>query len=99
MRCQYSGKLCLRDTLVPPIKQLIGGLLSLLGLILLDRINDCQEIGLVALMFFFELLFSYVSSSISLYVSFADLFSIILFPYLLITRDTQDEGEAGFRFY
>ena len=40
MRCQYSGKLCLRDTPVPPIKQLVGGLLSLLGLILLDRIND-----------------------------------------------------------
>ena len=29
---------------------------------------DCQEIGLVALMFFFELLFSYVSLAISLYV-------------------------------
>ena len=59
----------------------------------------CQEIGLVALMFFFELLFSYVSSSISFYVSLANLFSIILFPYLLITRDIQDEGEARFRFY
>ena len=54
----------------------------------------CQEMGLVALMFLFELLFSYVSSSISFYVSFANLFSIILFPYVLITRDTQDEGEA-----
>ena len=52
---------------------------------------DCQEIGLVALMFFFELLFPYVSSSISFYVSFANLFSIILFPYLLITRDTQEK--------
>ena len=58
--------------------------------------SRCQEIGLVALMFFFELLFSYVSLSISVYVSFANLFSIILFPYLLITRDTQDEGEARF---
>ena len=58
----------------------------------------CQEIGLVAPMFFFELLLSYVSSSISFYVSFANLFSIILFPYLLITRDTQDEGEARFNF-
>ena len=59
----------------------------------------CQEIGLVAFMFFFELLFSYVSSSISFYVSLTNLFSIILFPYLLITRDTQDKGEARFRFY
>ena len=56
----------------------------------------CQEIGLVTLMFFFELLFFYVSSSISFYVSFANLFSIILFPYLLITQDTQYEGEARF---
>ena len=39
----------------------------------------CQEIGLVALMFFFELLFSYVSLAISFYVSFTNLFSIILF--------------------
>ena len=41
MRCQYSGKLCLRDALVPSIKQLVGGLqvLSLLHLILLDRVN------------------------------------------------------------
>ena len=45
----------------------------------------CQEIGLVALMFFFELLFPYVSSSISFYVSLTNLFSIISFPYLLIT--------------
>src|ERR1700743_1819719 len=58
--------------------------------------HHCQEIGLVAIMFFFELLFFYVSSSISFYVSFTNLFSIILFPYLLITRDTQDKGEARF---
>ena len=45
----------------------------------------CQEMGLVAFMLFFELLFFYASSSISFYVSFANLFSIILFPYLLIT--------------
>ena len=56
----------------------------------------CQEIGLVALMFFFELLFSYVYLAISFYVSLANLFSIIPFPYPLITRDTQDEGEARF---
>ena len=37
----------------------------------------CQEIGLVTFMFFLELLFSYVSFAISLYVSFANLFSII----------------------
>ena len=60
---------------------------------------DCQEIGLVASMFFFELLFFYVSLAISLYVSLTNLFSIIHSPYLLITRDTQDEGEARFRFY
>ena len=59
----------------------------------------CQEIGLVAFMFFFELLFFYVSFAISFYVSFTNLFSIILSPYLLITRDTQDEGEARFQFY
>ena len=59
-------------------------------------VEGCQEIGLVAFMFFFELLFSYVSLTISLYVSFTNLFSIILFPYPLTTRDTQDEGEARF---
>ena len=59
----------------------------------------CQEIGLVAFMFFFELFFFYVSSSISFYVPFTNLFSIIHSPYLLITRDTQEEGEARFRFY
>ena len=41
----------------------------------------CQEIGLVAIMFFFELLFSYVSSFISFYVSLTNLFSII--PFLI----------------
>ena len=61
--------------------------------------NQCQEIGLVAFMYFFELLFFYVSFAISFYISFTNSFSIILFPYLLITRDTQDEGEARFRFY
>src|ERR1700743_1123758 len=50
-------------------------------------------------MFFFELLFSYVSSSISFYVSLANLFSIISFPYLPITQDIQDKGEARIRFY
>ena len=38
----------------------------------------CQEIGLVALMLFFELLFSYVSLAISLYVSPTNLFSLDL---------------------
>ena len=48
--------------------------------VLLDKEKDeCQEIGLVALMFFFELLFSYVSLAISFYVSLTNLFSIILF--------------------
>ena len=40
---------------------------------------QCQEIGLVVLMFFFELLFSYVSLTISLYVFLTNLFSLILF--------------------
>ena len=39
----------------------------------------CQEIGLVALMFFFELLFSLCFLAISLYVYLTNLFSIILF--------------------
>ena len=39
----------------------------------------CQEIGLVAFMFFFELLFSYVPLTISLYVFLTNLSSIILF--------------------
>ena len=43
----------------------------------LFTVNNCQEIGLVAFMFFFELLFFYVSFAISLYVSFANLFSIV----------------------
>ena len=70
---------------------------AFLGALGVDQM--CQEIGLVAFMFFFELLFPYVSSSISFYVSLTNLFSIISFPYLLITRDVQDEGEARFRFY
>ena len=44
-----------------------------------EAVAVCQEIGLVAIMFFFELLLSYVSSSISFYVSLTNLFSIILF--------------------
>ena len=44
-----------------------------------QSVVHCQEIGLVALMFFFELLFSYVSLTISFYVSLTNLFSIILF--------------------
>ena len=34
-----------------------------------EILRSCQEIGLVTLMFFFELLFSYVSLAISLYDS------------------------------
>ena len=43
-----------------------------------DHPRECQEIGLVALIFFFELLFSYVSLAISLYVFLTNLFSLIL---------------------
>ena len=45
-------------------------------------------------MFFFELLFSYVSLQFPSMFSLANLFSIIPLPYLLITRDTQDEGRS-----
>ena len=46
-------------------------------------------------MFFFELLFSYVSLTISFYVSFTNLFSIIHFlicwlPKTLKTKEKQD---------
>ena len=41
--------------------------------------GGCQEIGLVGLMFFFELLFSYVSLQIPSMFFFTNLFSIILF--------------------
>ena len=41
--------------------------------------EECQEIVLVAFIFFFELLFPYVSLTISFYVSPTNLFSIILF--------------------
>ena len=77
------------------LERSVGTLRTLIN----SLVETCQEIGLVAFMFFFELLFSYVSSSISFYVSFSNLFPIILFPYLLITRDIQDKGEAGFRLY
>ena len=45
-----------------------------------DRVSTCQEIGLVASMFLFELLFSYVSLIISFYVSLTNSFSIAHFP-------------------
>ena len=74
----------------------VAGILVATKRLTLFRDGLCQEIGLVALMFFFELLFSLCFFVISFYVSFTDLFSIILFPYLLTTRDTQNEGEARF---
>ena len=60
-----------------------------------EELEHCQEIGLVAIMFFFELLFLYVSLEISLYVSLANLFSIILFlicrlPETHKTKEKQD---------
>ena len=56
---------------------------------------ECQEIGLVTIMFFFELLFSYVLLQFPSMFLLANLFSIIHFLNLLTTRDPQDEGEAG----
>src|ERR1700743_2095433 len=49
--------------------------------------QDCQEIGLVAVMFFFELLFSYFSLAISFYVFFLELILNHSFSYLLLTWD------------
>ena len=53
------------------------------------RMVGCQEIGLVAFMFFFELFIFLCSSQFPSMFSLTNLFSIILFPYLLITRDCQ----------
>ena len=57
-------------------------------------LSPCQELGLVAFMFFFELLFSYVSFAISFYVFFLNLFSITpsltcFLPETLKTRDSK----------
>ena len=51
-----------------------------------------QEIGPVAVCFFFELLFSYVCLAISFYVFLLNLFWIT-HSYLPITQDTQDQGQ------
>ena len=58
-----------------------------------------RKLDLSHLCFSLNFYFPYVPSSISFYVSLTNLFSIISFPYLLITRDIQDEGKARFRFY
>ena len=42
-----------------------------------EEIRTCQGIGLVTIMFFFKLLFSYVSSQFPSMFSFANLFSIV----------------------
>ena len=57
---------------------MLGSVSFLAGCIAVN-VSYCQEIGLVALMFFFELLFFYVPPTISLYVSLTNLLSIILF--------------------
>ena len=87
-RKRYGVKAVLADWISP-----------LNNLAITFALGTCQEIGLVTFMFFFELSFPYVPSSISFYVSLTNLFSIISFPYLLITRDIQEEGKARFRFY
>ena len=48
---------------------------------------------------FLRTFYFFMFFAIYFYVSFTNLFSIIPFPYLLITQDTQNEGEARFRFY
>ena len=50
-------------------------------------------------MFFLELFIFLCFLAISFYVPLTNSFSIIHSPYLLITQDIQDEGEARFRFY
>ena len=62
----------------------------------------CQEIGLVAVMFFFELLFFYVSLAISFYVFFLNLFSIAHFlicwlPKTLKMKEKQDFNSFDYR--
>ena len=47
-------------------------------------------------MFFFELLFLYVSLAISLYVSLTNLFSIILFLIDQLPETHKTKGEARF---
>ena len=61
------------------VQSLVSGFAIHLRIGLSEEEGDCQEIGLVTLMFFFELLFSYVSLTISFYVFLTNLFSIILF--------------------
>ena len=85
--CWFTGDEWLLHCLPPPV-------------CLLTTSSDqqwvwCQEIGLVAFMFFFELLFSYVSLAISFYVSLTNLFSIIHFlicwlPETLKVKEKQD---------
>ena len=58
---------------------MLGIVVAMLDAMVEKEEQECQEIGLVAFMFFFELLFSYVSSSISFYVFLTNLFSTILF--------------------
>ena len=47
-------------------------------------------------MFFFELLFSYVSLAISFYVSFTNLFSIILFLICLLPETLKMKEKPDF---
>ena len=54
--------------------------------------GGCQEIRVVAIMFFFELLFSYMLLSISFYVFPSPfLFSLILNSYLTLKANTSKE--------
>ena len=57
---------------------------------------NCQEIGLVAVIFFFKLLVSYVPFTISLYVLFLNLFSIThsLTCHLPETLKTKDSKKS-----
>ena len=63
---------------------------------LLHEGHVCQEIGLVAFMFFFELLFFLCCSQFPSMFPLLTYFLSFLFLYLLITRDIQDEGKARF---
>ena len=65
-----------------PVLEASIGYASAAAVAIIDEltfVNKCQEIGLVAFMFFFELLFSYVSLTIPSMFPFTNLSSIILF--------------------
>ena len=66
---------------------------------LLHEGHVCREIGLVAIMFFFELFIFLCFSQFPSMFPLLTCSQSFLFLYLLITRDIQEEGEARIQFY